>query len=352
MQGTVENISGKTGLPPGSFVPVGVKESIPSKFFIYTIGKDTTAVQEASTLTESLLRRSEDTVLWVDVQGFSDRDSLQVLFNELKIPPLLQEDIVNTRHRPKIEAFEDNLLIVTKRIAIGHSKRLHTEHAALLLGPDYILSFQPPVNDSFHGARERVMKLKYPNSHRGYVFYMLLDNIIDGHFVVLEHLHQRVDRLEGKLLNIKDDAPPQEEITALKHDIALTRRTIVPMRKFITDLRFKRDQYFLPNIDPYLVDLSDHIDQLAESCEVYHDSITMLIQINSENINIRTNEIMKTLTLISTIFMPLTFITGVYGMNFDYMPELKMQWGYPLCIVFMGLVSLFLYRNFKNRRWL
>lgn len=352
MQRAVENISEKTGMPPGSFVSVGVKDTIPSKFFIYNIGKESTTVQETASLTENSLKHADNTVLWVDVQGFSDNDSIHTLFETLNLPSLLQEDIINTRHRPKIETFDDSLLIVTKRFITGHRKRLHAEHVVLLLGQDYILSFQPPVNDSFHGARERILNLKYPNTHKGYIFYILLDNLIDSHFAVMEHLHQRLDRLENKLLTGKDEASPQEELANLKHDISMARRIIVPMRRFVTDLRFKRDNYFLPGIDPYLSDLSDHIEQLAESCEMYSESITMLIEINSENINIRTNEIMKTLTLISTIFMPLTFITSVYGMNFDYMPELRMQWGYPICIAFMGIISFFLYRNFKNRNWL
>ena len=350
MQGAVDNISGKTGLPPGYFVPVGIKESIPSKFFIYTISKDTTTVQETSSLTENLLHHPEGTILWVDIQGFSDPDSLQILFDALKIPSLLQEDIVNTRHRPKIESIEDSLLIVTKRIAIGHRKNLHPEHIALLLGKNYILTFQPPINDSFQGIRDRITTLKHPKTHSGYIFYLLLDNLIDGHFAVLEHLHQRVDRLESKLLDSNDESAPLEELTFLKHDIALTRRIIIPMRKFITDLRSKRDQYFLPDIDPYLVDLSDHVDQLAESCEIYHESITMLIQINSENINIRTTESIKTLTLISAIFLPLIFITGIYGMHFAYMPELESPWGYPVCLSLMGIIAFFLYRNFKDRK--
>lgn len=352
MHRTVEKISEKTGLPPGSFVSVGVKEAIPSKFFIYSISQEKINVQETASITESLLKHDDSTILWVDIQGFSDTNSIHTLFETLNIASLVQEDIINTRHRPKIETFDDSMLIITKRIIPGHGKRMHSEHIALILGPDYILSFQPPVSDSFQGTRERVLKLKYPNTHKGYVFYMLLDNLIDGHFAIMEHLHQRLDRLENKLLNAKEDTSPQEELTSLKHDIAMARRIIVPMRRFVTDLRFKRDNYFLPSIDPYLTDLGDHIEQLAESCEIYSESITMLIEVNSENINIRTNEIMKTLTLISTIFMPLTFITSVYGMNFDYMPELRMQWGYPICIAFMGIISLLLYRNFKNRNWL
>lgn len=352
MQRAVENISEKTGMPPGSFVPVGVKDGIPSKFFIYNISDKKTTVQETASLSADLLKHDNNTVLWVDVQGFSDHDSIHTLFETLCLPSLLQEDIINTRHRPKIETFEDSLLIVTKRIIAGHHKRLHSEHIVLLLGPDYILSLQPPVNDSFNGARERILNLKYPHTHKGYIFYMLLDNLIDGHFAIMEHLHQRLDRLENRLLNTKEETSPLEDLTNLKHDIAMARRIIVPMRKFVTDLRFKRDNYFLPGIDPYLSDLGDHIEQLAESCEVYSESITMLIEMNSENINIRTNEIMKTLTLISTIFMPLTFITSVYGMNFDYMPELRLQWGYPVCIIFMGIISILLYKNFKNRKWL
>lgn len=353
MQGSVENISEKTGMPPGSFISVGVKESIPAKFTVYTITKqDGASKQESAVLTDELLRLSGDTVTWIDSQGLSEPGSLQLLFETLNVPPLLQEDIINTRHRPKIEAFDSHLLVVTKRIALAHRKKLHTEHVAIVLGPGYVLTFQPPVNDSFQGARERLMTLKPPYSNTGYVFYMLLDNLIDGHFAIMEQLHQRLDRLENKLLDLKEETAPLEEIGALRHDIALVRRIIIPLRKFVTDLRFKREQYFEANIDPYLTDLSDHVEQLAESCEVYHETITMLMQINSENINIRTNEIMKNLTLISTIFLPLTFITGVYGMNFEHMPELGFAWGYPLCIAFMGLIAHFLYRNFKNRKWL
>ena len=352
MNNSVDNISDKSGLAPGVFVTVGVNETLPSKLFIYKLGAEGVAVAELDKLEINSLERTKNETLWIDVQGFSNLQLLHELFDLLKVPLLLQEDIINTKHRPKIEAYGDTILIITKRIIAGHRKRLFSEHIVFLVGSDYIVTLQPPVLDSFQGARTRLTTSHTPIYDKNYIFYMLLDNLTDSYFTVLEHIHSRIDKLENTLLNNKKESPPQEELASLKHDISLTRRIIVPMRKFIGDLRYNRERRFQNALFPYLSDLNDHIEQLAEACDIYQESIMLLLQINSENINLRTNEIMKTLTLISTIFLPLTFIAGIYGMNFSYMPELQSEWGYPLCLTFMALISLVLYFNFKNRKWL
>ncbi|HIU64858.1 MAG TPA: magnesium/cobalt transporter CorA [Candidatus Avacidaminococcus intestinavium] len=352
MKKSVNNISEKIGLPPGSFVTVGVNENLPAKFSLYKIGPASITSEEGTELLSSLPLCSKEETLWIDIQGFSNDKMLHQVFEQLQLPPLLQEDIINTKHRPKIETFAETLLIITKRITPGHRKRLYGEQVVLLLGPNYVLTIQPPVTDSFQGARARILANQTAGFDKGYIFYMLLDNLTDSYFAVLEHLHQRIDKLENLLLNAKEDSAPQAALTSLKHDISVTRRIILPMRKFITDLRFNRAKYFAPELYPNLTDLSDHVEQLTESCDIYHESILLLLQLNSENISIRTNEIMKTLTLISTIFLPLTFISSIYGMNFTYMPELNSTWGYPLCLAFMAAIALVLYLNFRNRKWL
>lgn len=349
MKNTVDHISEKAGFPPGALVTVGVNDSLPSNFSVYQIGAGQTIANTYTQLSESLLKQTPDTFLWIDVQGLSAYESLHILFDTLQIPILLQEDILNTRHRPKIEIVEGCLLILTKRLSTGHNGRVYSEHVVLLQGKDFILSLQPPAHDTFAAARERVLRSEL--TERGMLFYTLLDNLIDSYFSAFEHLHKRIDKLETVLLN--HDAPsPQEGLTALKHDISLARRIIIPMKQFITILRFNRAKFFSDNLTPYLNDLFDHIEQLAESCDIYQESIVLLLQVNTENINLRTNEIMKRLTLISTVFLPLTFVTGIYGMNFTYMPELQSPWAYPLCLAFMAVIALFLYFSFKRRNWL
>lgn len=351
MEAGIGKISGKTGIKaPGSFVPVGANENTPSTFVISVISETAASTKSVKSLEEDLLLHPEKSTLWVDIQGFSDLTSLQKLFSTLKIHPLLQEDILNTKHRPKVETIENSLLIITKLLT-KTKKSVYSGHMAFLLGQDYILTFQPAGEDNFKDTRNHLGELKYPYTHIGYVFYSLLDNLIDRHSIVLEHLYDRIERLETRLLNYKDETPPQEEIVRLKHEVSYARRIILPLQKFVGDLRDNSSKYFLPGIEPYLADLRDNIDHVSEYCEVCHESITMIIQINSENINIRANEIMKVLAAVSAIFLPLACITGIYGMNFAYMPELKSPWGYPICLTFMGVIALYLYRSFKSRKW-
>jgi len=351
MEAGVDKTSGKTGImAPGSFVPVGANENIPSKFVIAVISETAASAKSFKSLEENLLIHPEKSTLWIDIQGYSDQTSLQKLFSTLKIHPLLQEDILNPKHRPKVETIENSLLIITKLLT-KTKKAAYSGHMAFVLGKDYILTFQPAGEDNFKDTRNHIAELKYPYTHIGYIFYMLLDNLIDRHAVVLEHLYERIERLETRLLNYKAEAPPQEEIVRLKHEVSYARRIIMPLQKFVGDLRENRTKYFLPDIDPYLADLRDNIEHLYEYCEVCHESITMIIQINSENINIRANEIIKVLAAVSAIFLPLAFITGIYGMNFAYMPELNSPWGYPICLTFMAMIALYLYRSFKSRKW-
>ncbi|MEG1914549.1 MAG: magnesium/cobalt transporter CorA [Acidaminococcaceae bacterium] len=351
MYSRVDKISDKIGLPPGSPVPVGIDDSSPSKFLSTIIGENRAATLSLSILTADVLQIQPQSTLWIDVQGLASQSSIQNLFTAMDVHPLLQEDLLNTKHHPKFEALGGNLLILVKKLTITTKLHVQADQIGFVLGPNYILTFQPPNSDCFQAARARMSALTYPRSHSGYIFYMLLDNLIDSHFVILEKLHDRIEWLETRLLT-QNEAPPQEDILKLKHDVALVRRSIVPLRKIMNELRLPHEQYFLPTIEPYLRDLADHVEQLVETCDICHDALATIVQLNLDNINMRTNEIMKTLALISTVFLPLTFLAGLYGMNFEYMPELKSEYGYPVCITVMAIIAIYLYRGFKAKNWL
>lgn len=347
----VNKISEKAGFAPGSLIPVGIEEVTPTRFVITTVTATDINEKTVLALNEEELRPQADTLIWIDVQGLSSMNSLKRLFAALELHPLFQEDLVNMQHRSKLEMLDDNMLIITKRLILNNKERIITEQMSIVANKNFIITLQAPTIDSYSGVRTRLKNLQLRELGRTYLLYMLLDNLVDSHYAIIEHLYAATDKTEKRLLQ-PDVTTPLTEILRLKHNIEITRRTIMPLQKIVNKICLIRHQLFAPNVHPYLDDLNDHAEQLAESCDACHEAITFIIQLNRDNINLRTNEVMKTLSLISTVFLPLTFIAGVYGMNFEFMPELKATWGYPACLAIMTAVAFFMHRAFKKKNWL
>lgn len=351
MEEMARKISETAGLAPGTVVPVGIDASAPSKFIVSVIEEGNVQVERLGTMPENLPTYPEQTTLWIDVQGLAGLTSIKRIFKALDIHPLIQEDILNTRQHPKVEVLQNSLLITAKRLYLANNSHLYGEQVAFLRKGNCLVTFQPAGRDSFVGVRKRQLLFKGAHTAPDYVMYALLDNFVDNYFEIIEQLETNVERVEKKLIADEEDVGRGVLIT-VKQNVTYARHVLWSLKNILMKLDDVKEHFFAPELFPYLRDVRDHVWQLEEACEMTIDMANSVIQLNMDNINNRTNEIMKTLALISTVFLPLTFIAGVYGMNFKFMPELDSRWGYPFVLGIMALIAIILYRSFKNKHWL
>lgn len=351
MEEMATKISETAGLAPGTVVPVGIDAAAPSKFIVSVIEEGNVQVERLGTMPETLPTYPEKTTLWIDVQGLAGITSIKRIFRALDIHPLLQEDILNTRQHSKVEVLANCLLVTAKRLYFASNNRLRGEQVAFLRKGNCIVTFQMAGRDSFSGVRKRQMLFKGMHTTADYMLYALLDNFVDNYFAVIEQLENNVEKVEKQLIANEDDIG-RGVLINMKQNVTFARHVLWSLKNVLMKLDDEKEHFFAADIFPYLRDLRDHVWQLEEACEMIIDTASGVIQLNMDNINNRTNEIMKTLALISTVFLPLTFIAGVYGMNFKFMPELESRWGYPFVLGLMAVIALVLYKSFKNKHWL
>jgi magnesium transporter len=301
-----------------------------------------------------------ESISWVDVKGLGSEDILKRLGDIFNLHPLVLEDIVNVPQRPKVEEYGDQLLLITRMVMLKDSGRgFFTEQVSFILGKNYLLTVQEePEYDSFGPVRERIRLGKGNIRSRGadYLAYCLLDSIVDGFFPVLETYGEELEELEDEVV-AKPVRTTLEKIHTIKRELLNLRRSIWPMRDAISALIRDGEDLLQDEARMYLRDCYDHAVQVLDMVETYREVASSLMDVYVSSVGNRMNELMKQLTLISSIFIPLTFIVGVYGMNFNpdaspwNMPELNWYWGYPLCWAVMLLTSAGLLFYFWKRGW-
>jgi magnesium transporter len=299
-------------------------------------------------------------VSWLDVQGLGSEEFLHRLGRVFKLHPLTLEDVVNIPQRPKVEEYEDQLLIIMRSATLlKGGKKFALEQISLILGKNYLLSVQEESgSDCFEPVRQRIHRGKGSIRQEGadYLAYALIDAIVDGFFPILEAYGEKLETLENTVVN-NPEPKVLKKIHRIKRELLVLRRAIWPHRDLINALI--RDNYDLisPTVEVYLRDCYDHIVQLIDMVETYREIAHSLMEIYLSSVSNRTNEVMRLLTVISSIFIPLTFIVGVYGMNFDTskpgnMPELGMPYGYTLCWMVMLAIAGTLLYYFGSKGWL
>lgn len=309
-----------------------------------------------------------DSVSWIDVQGLGSEELLLQLGQVFNLHKLVLEDVVNVPQRPKVEEYEDQLLVVTQMSTLMpsvHSKRQTAisspviEQVSFILGKNYLLTVQEePLHDCFGPVRDRIHYARGTIRQRGadYLLYALLDGIIDGFFPILETYGEQIEALEDEVIA---HPTPQTlaQIHRIKRDLLTLRRTIWPQRELLATLTRDGCSLISSEVQIYLRDCYDHAVQVLDMVETYRELAASLMDVYLSAVSNRMNEVMKTLTVISTIFIPLTFIVGIYGMNFNpqaspwNMPELNWYWGYPLVWVLMVAIALSLIAFFWRRGW-
>ncbi len=303
---------------------------------------------------ELLVHLNNELVTWINIDGLGDLSVLRILGERFNLHPLALEDVVDTGQRPKVEQYDDYLFIVAKMIYFDREKEISSEQVSMFLGKSFLITLQEEADrDVFEPVRARIRsgKGRIRKAAADYLAYALLDAIIDHYFPVLESIGTEIDTIEDELV----DNPlvrPVGSLHEYKRTLTQIRRMVWPLRD-VTNLLLHEDPGLIHSETKiYLRDCYDHSVQLMDVVESYRDVLSGLTEIHISSIGLRTNEIMRILTVISAIFIPLTFIAGVYGMNFQHMPELAKPWGYFVCLGMMLTVAVGQLIYFKKRHWL
>ncbi len=355
MRKLVHRRSQKTGLPPGTLVHIGEKKSGQVKISRIHYNETRFEEKNLTTLEELSYSPDQNTVTWINVDGLHQIDVLEKLGTNFNIHPLALEDILNTEQRPKLEDYGQNLFIVLKMLYPGKDKdEVVTEQVSLIVGPHYLISLQEePEHDVFDVIRQRLRDHKGRIRAMGadYLAYTFIDAIVDHYFIVLEKMGDDIESLEERLITSVAGTIPQK-IHCLRREMIFLRKHVWPLREVINNLQKSESNLLQKTTMIYFRDVYDHTIQIIDAIDSFRDILAGLHDIYLSAISNRLNEIMKILTIFTAVFIPLTFIAGVYGMNFKYMPELEWRWGYFSLIGFMIFLGVGMLAYFKKKKWL
>lgn len=339
--------------PPGTVTYTGKKIELKTKLEIIDYSKEFYERFQTNELHDALRYEDESHVTWININGLSDTEAIMSLSNHFELHPLIQEDIVAIHQRPKIDEYDDYIFIVFKMLEYNQEGEFSTEHISLVLGKDYVLTFQEAERDVFEELRERIEqgRGRIRSAGSDYLAFSILDAVVDNYFTTIEFLMNKLDILEDKLLDQEEDATIPLEIQELKREILKMRRVVYPLREVISRFEKMDSELIVPRTYKYIRDLYDSIVQVNESIETHRDLIWGLMDMYLTTINNKMNEVMKVLTIMASIFIPLTFLTGIYGMNFDNMPELHWRYSYYAVLGLMVVIISFLIWYFKRKKW-
>jgi len=345
--------SRKVGLSPGTLVHIGEQKVEKTLLQVLLYDEHTLEEKTMESVEEAFSFRDRPGVTWINVDGLQDVDIIEKLGNHFDLHPLALEDILNTQHRPKLDDFEEYALLVCKMISWEVEKsELRVEQVSMVLGKNYLITFQEAGGDVFDPVRDRIRKAKGRIRRMGadYLGYALLDAIVDNYFVVLEYMGEEIESLEEDILG---DPGPEilHAIHRLKRELIVLRKSVWPLREIIAALEKEESRLVNKKTVVFLRDVSDHTIQVIDTVGTFRDMVTGMLDVYLSSLSNRMNQVMKVLTIIATIFIPLTFIAGIYGMNFENMPELKWPMGYPLVWLIMVVIALCMLVFFKRRKW-
>ncbi len=351
---TSKKRSRKAGLPPGTPVHIGDQKIEQAQVTILDYDRTHLLEQSVTDVQDILSNAQKSTTTWVNIDGLHDIPLLQQLGSDFDIHPLILEDIPNTDQRPKIDNFDLRIFVVLNMLEYHDTRQeITSEQVSFILGPRFLLSFQEKGGDVFDLVRQRIRTNhgRIRSAGPDYLMYTLIDVIVDHYFVILEKLGERIEAIEAAILV----TPSQDTLRAihqLKRELIVLRKSIWPLREVVSRLEREESDLIHPATRMFFRDIYDHTIQIMDTVETYRDMTTGMMDIYLSSLSNNMNAIMKVLTIIATIFIPLTFIVGVYGMNFEYMPELHWKWGYPLTWLLMILVASGMLYYFRRKNWI
>jgi magnesium transporter len=343
----------KVGLAPGTLIHVGEKKIEKPELTIINYGPDKMERLDDVSVAECAAFRETESVSWINLYGLHDIELVDRLGKTFQVHQLALEDVLNTSHRPKFEMYEDAALIILKMLTFDETENsINSEQFSFVLGPRYIISFQERHGDVFNGVRERLQRKSGRIRSRGpdYLTYALIDSVVDNYFHILEKIGDHLEALEQDLI-IEPTQDCLNRIYHLKNQLLALRKSIWPLREVIAEMQKEETDLIDPSTHVFLRDLYDHSIQVVDTVEIFRDTVSGLLDLYMSSVSNRMNEVMKVLTIMASIFIPLTFIAGIYGMNFEYMPELKWRWAYPAVWMVMGGVVVGMIIYFRKKRW-
>jgi len=360
MRKFIKKTSHKTGLPPGTLVHVGTERVEETKITVIDYDAGTCEEKELKTIEECFPHRDTQTVTWINLDGVHQVDLIEKIGKHFNLHPLVLEDIVNTGQRPKIEDFDDYLFVVVKMLYRNENEQeTQAEQVSLIVGPQFVITFQEKVGDVFNSVRERIRNGKGRIRKMGsdYLAYALIDSIVDNYFTILEKLGEEIEEMEKELVG---DPKPKilQSVNRLKGELLFLRKIIWPLREVISGLQRGESSLIKETTGIYLRDVYDHTIQIIDTIETFRDLASGMFDTYLSSVSNKMNEVMKVLTIIATIFIPLTFVAGIYGMNFNpevslfNMPELNWKYGYVMSLGVMALVALVMVFYFRRKKWL
>jgi len=350
----MKKISKKSGLPPGTLVHVGEKRTEHVRIRVLDYDEGHLEERDMASIDECFVYKDKPTVSWINIDGLHQVDLIENIGKCFDLHPLILEDILNTTQRPKLQDFEDYICLILKMITYDETEnQLHIEQVTLILGSNFVISFQETEGDVFDLVRERLRKGKGKSRKMGadYLAYALLDAIVDNYFIVLEKIGEEIESLEDELLE-RPDAETVSGIHNLKRELIFLRKSVWPLREAVVGLEKGESSLIQEKTAIYLRDVYDHTIQVIDTIETYRDMVSGMLDVYLSSVSNRMNEVMKVLTIIATIFIPLTFLAGIYGMNFKYMPELEWPYGYPMVWVVVILIGIAMLIYFRKKKWL
>jgi magnesium transporter len=346
--------SRKAGSLPGTLLHLG--EHRTDKVRVSALSYDAagsreTAVESVADLTPP---GGADEVTWINVDGIHDPQVIEQIGRRFDLHPLLLEDITDIEHRPKVEDYGTCLFVVMKMLYYDQARQeVVSEQVSIVFGPRFVISFQERPGDVFEPIRQRIRNGKGRIRTMGadYLAYLLIDAVVDGYFIVEEKLGDQIEDLEDELMS-NPDRQTVQRIYEMKREVMGLRRSVWPLREAIGALQREESSLIAHTTAIHLRDVYDHTIQVIDTVENFRDLLSGMLDLYLSSISNRMNEVMKVLTIIATIFMPLTFVAGVYGMNFRYMPELGLRWAYPAALAVMVVIAGGMAVYFRRKRWL
>jgi magnesium transporter len=354
MSKTAKRRSRKSGLPPGTPVHIGERKREQVRITVMDYDESHFEEKEAKTAEECFPFRDKPTVTWINVDGLHDVEVIEKIGTHFNLHPLVLEDILNTDQRPKMEDLGDYIFVVLKMLYPGKGNGEVTgEQVSVVIGSNFVISFQETEGDVFEQIRDRIRTGKGRVRKMGsdYLGYTLLDAIVDNYFIILENLGDEVELLEEKLVG---SPGPQtlRAIHTLKRQLLFLRRAVWPLREVISGLERSEAGLIKKATRLYLRDVYDHTIQAIDTVETFRDMVAGMLDIYLTSLSNKMNEVMKVLTIVATIFIPLTFVAGIYGMNFRHMPELEWHYGYLFAWGLMIAISVFMLLYFRKNKWI
>jgi magnesium transporter len=347
-----KNRKRKTNLPPGSVIFTGEQKLEDSSITIVQYNSE--EVVQIPPKAENLPIPKSDQTLWIDVRGLHDIELISQIGGAYSIHSLALEDVADVFQRPKIDEYKNGILLIVKALYVDNqTKEIKPEQISIFQSENFVISFQENKDDIFDIIKKRLnlQNGKVRGKRADYLSYALIDVVVDRYYLILDHIDSKIEELEDEITT-NPDSKTKEKLHHLKREITHLRKYISPMRDAVGKWFRIDNSYIDESTHMYLRDLYDHLNQVLESIDTYRDMLSGLQDLYLSEISFRMNNVMQVLTIIATIFIPLTFLAGIYGMNFKFIPELEWKYSYFVLWIIMIIITLFLIRFFRKKDWL